>query len=67
MKTAINNVRIIVGNGDMLNQGSILFDETGILNISQKNQSGDKVVDGTGKTARSGSPHFSNPTPKRRP
>lgn len=54
MKTAINNVRIIVGNGDMLNQGSILFDETGILNISQKNQSGDKVVDGTGKTVMPG-------------
>lgn len=36
MKTAINHTQIIIGNGQLIEEGSILFDESGILDIGDK-------------------------------
>lgn len=50
MKKAINNVRIVDGTGAVLERGSILFDENGIIEISEYPQEGDWELDGEGRT-----------------
>jgi imidazolonepropionase-like amidohydrolase len=51
----INNVRIIIGNGRLIEKGSILFDEYGIQKVSDDaQQSGDIEIDGSGKTVMPG-------------
>jgi imidazolonepropionase-like amidohydrolase len=54
MKTAINNAQIIYGDGRYLKQGSILFDETGILAVGPDPFDADTVIDGRGKTVSPG-------------
>ncbi len=55
LKTAINHTQIIIGNGQLIEEGSILFDESGILDIGDKvTFSGDTVIDGKGKTVLPG-------------
>lgn len=55
MKTAINNVRIIIGNGKLIEQGSILFDGNGIEKVSTDvRQAADTEIDGLGKTVMPG-------------
>lgn len=54
MKTAINNATIFDGNETMLQNGSILFDESGILQISRAPFSADRVIDGKDKTVMPG-------------
>ena len=55
MKTAINCAKIINSNGEILEKGSILFDETGILALSEASSFvGDETIDGTGKTVLPG-------------
>ena len=50
MKKVIHNVRIIDGTGSVLERGAILFDETGIIEISEHPLKGDWELDGGGKT-----------------
>jgi imidazolonepropionase-like amidohydrolase len=52
MKTCIHSVRIIDGTGHMMEQGSILFDSTGIIEISENNHllKADRTIDGSGLT-----------------
>jgi len=50
MKTAINHVKIFDGNEVIYNEGSVLFDESGILEISGSELAGDVCIDGRGKT-----------------
>jgi imidazolonepropionase-like amidohydrolase len=54
MKTAIYNSRIFDGNSTVLENASILFDETGILEIAKGQLTGDISIDGTGKTVTPG-------------
>lgn len=54
MTTVIKNVRVIDGTGNVMEQGSILFDNTGIQQISRENPQGDVEIDGTGKTVLPG-------------
>lgn len=50
MKKVIHNVRIIDGTGSVLERGAILFDETGIIEISEHPLKGDWELDGGRKT-----------------
>src|SRR5699024_11599774 len=50
MSIIINDVRILDGNGGIIEKGHIEFDETGILNISEEPLTGKTVIEGTGKT-----------------
>lgn len=54
MKTWIKNARVIDGLGQAWERASVLFDETGILDIVQKGEieigEGQHCIDGTGKT-----------------
>ena len=54
MKTVIRNARIFDGDSTIQDQASILFDETGILEISTENLTGDTIVDGAGLTVTPG-------------
>ncbi len=53
MKTLIKNATIFDGDSSVLQNASVLFDETGILAVYKNDEAGiapaDKVVDGTGK------------------
>lgn len=50
MKKVIKNVRIIDGTGSVLERGNILFDEHGIIEISELPLEGGWELDGEGKT-----------------
>ena len=53
--TAINNAQLIIGNGELIDRGSIRFDNTGILDIEQGTSlQADVVLDGSGKTVMPG-------------
>jgi len=54
MKIAINHVKIFDGHSVLFPEGSLLFDETGILKIGAGPFPGDKTIDGTGKTVTPG-------------
>lgn len=54
MKTAIQNARIFDGDETVIEKGTVLFDETGILEVSRQALPGDTVIDGTGKTVTPG-------------
>ncbi|SCM81396.1 putative Amidohydrolase [uncultured Sporomusa sp.] len=54
MKTVIKNAKIIIGNGLLIEKGSIAFDETGILDIGEGVFEGDEVIDAAGKTVAPG-------------
>lgn len=54
MKTRIKNARIITMTGEVLENGSILFDEKGILEIGKEVGDGERELDGTGKTVLPG-------------
>lgn len=55
MKTLIQNAKIIDGLGNVLENGDILFDETGILEIGRVSDTeADRLIDGTGKTVLPG-------------
>ncbi len=53
MKTLIKNTTVFDGDSSVLNNASVLFDETGILAVYMNGEAGviaaDTVVDGTGK------------------
>lgn len=50
MKTAINHVKIFDGEKVLTNDGAVLFDESGILEVGQGVFEADTVIDGRGKT-----------------
>lgn len=51
MKTAINNAKIITGDGRLIENGSIVFDEEKIISIVENTAlAGDDNIDGSGKT-----------------
>ena len=54
MKIKIENAKIITMTGEVLENGSILFDETGILSVGTAHGEADRVIDGTGKTVLPG-------------
>jgi len=54
MKTAINHIKIFDGEKVLLENGSILYDETGILQLGEEELSADLVLDGAGKTLTPG-------------
>lgn len=54
MSTVIKNARIIDGNGNVIENGSIEFDENGIIEVSDKSLSGQNEIDATGKTVMPG-------------
>lgn len=62
MRTKIENARIITMTGEVIECGSILFDENAIIGIRHQNdgmgkeesQKADRVIDGTGKTVLPG-------------
>lgn len=54
MKTALNNAKIFDGEKIAFEKGSILFDESGILSLSEGPQQADRVIDATGKTVTPG-------------
>ncbi|MBQ9420194.1 MAG: amidohydrolase family protein [Lachnospiraceae bacterium] len=56
MKTLIRNAKIIDSLGNVIEDGDILFDETGILEIGRINEesTADRIIDGSGKTVLPG-------------
>lgn len=54
MSTVIKNARIIDGTGRCIENGCLLFDESGILAVSELPLTGDKEIDGKGKTVMPG-------------
>lgn len=54
MTTSIHHVRIFDGNHIIAENGSILFDRSQILSVSQEQMKGDVEIDGTGKTVMPG-------------
>lgn len=55
MITAINNAKIITGEGEAFENASIQFDENGILALAEDTVfDGDEVIDGKGKTVLPG-------------
>jgi imidazolonepropionase-like amidohydrolase len=54
MSTVIKNVRIIDGDGNVIENGFIEFDEKGIIAVSEEILSGSAEIDGTGKTVMPG-------------
>lgn len=54
MRTQIRNVRVIDGNGSVLENANILFDESGILDISKDELPAESVIDGTGSSVLPG-------------
>lgn len=50
MSTVIKNIRIITGNGDVIEHGSLKYEDDAIVAITQEMLTGDIVIDGTGKT-----------------
>lgn len=55
MKTAINHAQIITGDGQLIRNGSILFDESGILELTENTELfGDEIIEGYGKTVLPG-------------
>lgn len=54
MKTCIKNAKIIIGDGSLIEKGSIVFDETGILDIGTGDFAADEVIDAVGKTVAPG-------------
>ena len=54
MTTAIQNVRIFNGDQKLIENGSILFDENGVLEVTEGQLAGDINIDGSGKTVTPG-------------
>ena len=50
MSTVIENIRIITGNGDVIERGSFKYEGDTIVEIGLGKLSGDHYLDGTGKT-----------------
>lgn len=50
MKTVINHARIITGTDQIIEDGSLQFEDGRITAVSDGPLDGDRVVDGTGKT-----------------
>ena len=50
MKTVINHARIITGTDQIIEEGSLQFEDGRITAVSDEPLDGDRVVDGTGKT-----------------
>lgn len=54
MKTVIKHVRVIDGKGGLLENQNLLFDESGIISITEKVVSAEQEIDGAGKTVLPG-------------
>lgn len=54
MKTAINDVKIFDGSKTLEERKSILFDETGILEVGDGPYTAEIVIEGKGKTLTPG-------------
>ena len=50
MKTVINHARIITGMDQVIEDGSLQFEDGRITGINEEELDGDQVVDGSGKT-----------------
>ena len=50
MKVTWNHVRIITGNGEVLEDASLSYEGSRILSVEKQLQDGDIIYDGTGKT-----------------
>ena len=50
MRTVIKNIRIITGTQQVVEHGSLQFENGRITQISEADLPGDHVIDGTGKT-----------------
>lgn len=50
MKTVINHARIITGTDQIIEDGSLQFEDGRITAVSDRPLDGERVVDGTGKT-----------------
>lgn len=54
MKTAINDVKIFDGTKTLEGRWSVLFDETGILEVGEGPYTAELVIDGKGRTLTPG-------------
>ena len=54
MKTVIRNAKLYDGQDTVMENASIVFDEKGIIQVSSKELTGDRMIDATGKTVMPG-------------